>query len=399
MSIPLQALIIEYSADDALLIIDTLQHGGFDVSHRRVQSAIDTEAALITEKWDVIFADYMLRGFTGMDALVLSRELAADTPFIIVSGSIGEEIAVEAMRAGAHDYVMKDRLQRLPAAVARELREAKNRMQKRAAEKERDRQREEVAQKNEELAARAEQLYRSNRDLERFAFIAAHDLQEPLRNVRAFSQLIVRRYAPAENPDAREFASYVSEGVQRMEALIRGLLAYSRAIHNGGISLINVDTAKIVRLLLRQLSEQIADAGAEVTYGPLPSVIADELQLIAVLQNLLTNALKYRDAGRAPKIIISASEREKDTIFSVADNGIGIAPEYKDQIFVIFKRLHRASDIPGIGVGLALAKRLVQNHGGDIWVESEPGKGSTFHFTIPHADASSLPPANSRSAQ
>ena len=392
---PLRALIIEDSADDAVLIIDTLQHGGFDVSPHRVQTAIDTQAALSTERWDVIFADYMLRGFTGMDALELSRELAADTPFIIVSGSIGEEIAVEAMRAGAHDYVMKDRLQRLPAAVARELREAENRTQKRAAEKERDRQREEVAQKNEELAARAEQLYRSNRDLERFAFIAAHDLQEPLRNVRAFSQLIVRRYAPTDNADAREFATYVSEGVQRMEALIRGLLAYSRAVHNGGISRISVNTTKVVELLIRQLSEQIADAGAEVTHGPLPWVVADELQLIAVLQNLLINALKYRDASRAPKIIISAYKRENDTIFSVADNGIGIPLQYQEQIFVIFKRLHRAADIPGIGVGLSLAKRLVQNHGGEIWVESEPGKGSTFHFTLPHADANSLPPASS----
>jgi light-regulated signal transduction histidine kinase (bacteriophytochrome) len=385
----LRALIIEDSADDALLILDTLQQGGFDVSSRRVQSAAETQAALKGEQWDIVFADYMMRGFTGMDALALSQKFASDTPFIIVSGSIGEDIAVDAMRAGANDYVMKDRLQRLPAAVERELREAENRKQKREAERERDRQRQ-------ELAARAEQLYRSNRDLERFAFIAAHDLQEPLRNVRAFSQLIVRRYAP-EDGDARQFALFVSEGVQRMEALIRGLLSYSRAIHDGSISPVTVDTGKIVALLMRQLSVHIGEAAAEITFGPLPTVVADELQLMAVLQNLLSNALKYRQPDSSPKIHISGERRRTDTLFSVADNGIGIPREYQEQIFVIFKRLHRSAEIPGIGVGLSLAKRLVRNHGGDIWVESEPGKGSTFYFTIPHEIANSSPLASTRS--
>jgi signal transduction histidine kinase len=382
----LRALIIEDSADDAFLIVDTLQQGGFDLVSRRVQTMRETRSALEQERWDVIFADYMLQGFTGLDALALCRELACDTPFIVVSGSIGEDRAVDAMRGGASDYVMKDRLQRLPAAVERELREAKNRIQKRAAEQERDRQREELARTNEELAARAEQLLRSNRDLERFAFVAAHDLQEPLRNVRAFSQLLVRRYA-SDDAEAGEFAGYISEGVQRMEALIKGLLSYSRATHDGEISLRNVDTAKLVQALIRQMSGYIAQARAEVTCGFLPVVAADETQLSEILQNLLSNALKYAHSQRPAQIHIFAEQRDGDTLFSVRDNGVGIAPQYYDRIFLIFKRLHRAADIPGTGVGLALAKRLVENHRGAIWVESETGSGSTFRFTIPHVAA------------
>ncbi|HEX8274216.1 MAG TPA: PAS domain S-box protein [Longimicrobiaceae bacterium] len=233
----------------------------------------------------------------------------------------------------------------------------------------------------EELAARSEELERSNRELEQFAYVASHDLQEPLRMVASYTQLLARRYRGRLDEDAEEFIGYAVDGVTRMQALINDLLAYSRVGTRGG-SFEPVEVDAVLERVLASLGPAMEDAGATVTHDPLPTVPGDPVQLGQLLQNLVANAVKFR--GEAPPRVHVSAERDGDGwTFSVADNGIGIDPEYADRIFVIFQRLHTRAEYPGTGIGLAICKKIVERHGGRIWFEPAPGGGTVFRFTLP----------------
>jgi signal transduction histidine kinase len=224
-------------------------------------------------------------------------------------------------------------------------------------------------------------LQRSNQELRQFAYIASHDLQEPLRTIATFTQLLVSRASSAEDPQHAEFATYIVDGVQRMSSLIRGLLQYSST----GVSNSLPDEPSSAEAALSQavfaLSASIQENAAVITHDPLPDVWMDDRSLTLLLQNLIGNAIKYR-CPDPPHIHISAEPVESDWRFSVSDNGIGIAPEYHERIFGIFKRLH-GKEVPGTGIGLAICQRIVQWHGGKIWVKSKPGCGAAFHFSVP----------------
>jgi PAS domain S-box-containing protein len=235
----------------------------------------------------------------------------------------------------------------------------------------------------ETLQRYVENLKRSNEDLERFAYIASHDLQEPLRNVVNFSQLLSRRYQGKLNADADEYIGYIVEGGKRMQALVQDLLEYSR-VHTKGQAFQPVNCDEVVDQVTRNLQVTIKESNAVIQTGPLPTVLADPTQLTLVFQNLLGNAIKFR-REESPYIHISAEKREDMWKFVVRDNGIGIDPAFFDKIFVIFQRLHTREKYPGTGVGLAIVKKIIERHGGEIWVESEIGKGSTFYFTLPPA--------------
>jgi len=234
----------------------------------------------------------------------------------------------------------------------------------------------------EQIRRYAEDLERSNRDLQHFAYVASHDLQEPLRMVRGFMELLAKRYRGRLGPDADEYIRYAVDGAARMQNLIKGLLAYSR-VGTQGKRLAPIDAAASLRQALENLQVVIEETGAEIIAGDLPWVMGDDVQLAQLFQNLISNAIKFR-SGEPPRIRIAAAEEGVGFWrFSVADNGIGFDPRHAERIFQMFQRLHGQGEYEGTGIGLALCKRIVERHGGRIWVESEPGKGSTFYFTLP----------------
>ena len=310
--------------------------------------------------YDVILADYKLPNWNGMESVEILRREKLDIPVMVVTGSLGELTAVECIKRGAADYVLKDQLARLPESVRRAIRER--------------RLREENKQGQDDLA-------RSNRDLEQFAYVASHDLQEPLRMVAIYTQLLAERYKGKLDADADKYIHYAADGALRMQALVRDLLAFSR-IGRQDIEFQKIDCNSTMDTVLKNLQVAIEESGARVAYEQLPTVMADPSQLMQVLQNLIANGIKFR--GTEPPVIqITSQQKDREWVFSITDNGIGIAPEYAEVVFVIFKRLHSRTDYPGSGIGLSICKRIIEYHGGRIWVESEPAHGCTFHFTLP----------------
>lgn len=231
------------------------------------------------------------------------------------------------------------------------------------------------------LEERNQQLSRSNAELEQFAYVASHDLQEPLRAVAGCTQLLAQRYRGKLDADAETLMTHIVDGAARMKALIEGLLSLSRVTGQRDQKKM-VDIGEVARQALKNLDAAVKATGAAVTLDPLPTLTANPLQLLQLLQNLIGNALKYRSA-ESPRVHVGAERSGKDWKISVQDNGIGIAPAYFERIFGVFQRLHTREEYPGTGIGLAICRKIAESHGGRIWVESEPGKGSTFYVTIP----------------
>jgi PAS domain S-box-containing protein len=247
-----------------------------------------------------------------------------------------------------------------------------------------------------EQKEKEEELRRANDDLQQFAFSASHDLQEPIRNVAVYSEIVAKRYHSLLDADGQLFLGFLTEGGRRLATLINDLLAYTRA----GVAETSpamADASVVLQHALSSLAEAIRECDAVVTYGALPQVNMGEAHLQQVFQNLVGNALKYRKE-EPPRIHISAAPHGSGWLFSVQDNGIGIELQYKEKIFGVFKRLHRDQKYAGTGIGLAICQRVVGRYGGRIWVESEPGKGSTFFFTIPQEVERGRPAAFNSSA-
>jgi PAS domain S-box-containing protein len=246
---------------------------------------------------------------------------------------------------------------------------------------ERKRAEEDLRRAHADLERKATELERSNSELEQFAYVASHDLQEPLRMVSSYTQLVLRRYGERLDGDAKEFMAYVVDGAARMKQLIEDLLAYSRVGTRGKeFKPVPVETA--VRRAINNLRAALEETGASITYDAMPTVEADDVQLAQLFQNLMGNALKFRSAS-VPRIHVAVKEQADEWEFAVQDNGIGIEPQYFDRIFMVFQQLHTKGEFPGTGIGLAICKKVVERHGGRIWVSSKPGEGSTFHFTLP----------------
>jgi PAS domain S-box-containing protein len=242
-----------------------------------------------------------------------------------------------------------------------------------------------VAERTKELALANQVLEESNLELKQFAYVASHDLQSPLRSISGFVQLLQLEYQGKLDEQAQDWIGRTVRAIAQMQTLIRDLLSYSGVDARSG-PFTQIPFLDVVNDALTLLEASIHDSGGQVTWGPLPDIMGDRSQLVQLIQNLIGNGLTYC-SDKPPHIHLSAERSGKEWIFSVRDNGIGIDPKHYEQIFEIFKRLHSQKDHPGTGIGLAVCRRVVKRHGGKIWVESEPGQGSTFHFTIPEGIA------------
>jgi PAS domain S-box-containing protein len=233
----------------------------------------------------------------------------------------------------------------------------------------------------EQLLRRTRELEDANSELQQFAYVASHDLREPLRMVTSFAQSLEKRYKDKLDNTANEYIDFMVDGAARMQNLIDDLLLYSR-VGTRGVAFEPVDMEKVLQDVLGDLRITIEESKAKVTHDPLPAIEADPTQMMQVMQNLVTNAIKFRRDEEAPAVHVSARREDSEWVFSVKDNGIGIDQELFGRLFVLFSRLHVQGKYPGTGIGLAVVKRIVQRHGGRVWVESWPGKGSIFYFTM-----------------
>ena len=356
----LRVLLVEDDPADSEMIVHALRNAGFVVEHELVQTEEEFRARVHQNSYDAILADYRLPGWKGTETVEILRRKGLDIPVVLVSGALGEEMAVECIKQGAADYILKDHLVRLPPSVRRVIEEKQLRDENRRTQ---------------------EELARSNRDLEQFAYVASHDLQEPLRMVAMYTQLLAERYQGQLDASADKYIHYAVDGALRMQELVQDLLAFSR-VGRTGTDLQAIETREVVETALINLQGAVRESGAEISRGDLPVIVADRTQMVQLFQNLIGNAVKFHGTD-PPQIQITAEREGSNWRFSVRDNGIGIAAKHVDQVFGIFTRLHTRAEYPGNGIGLAICKKIVEQHGGTIWVESQPKKGSDFRFTIP----------------
>ncbi len=380
MSRPLNVLMIEDSEYDAELVLEELRRGDFEPSAVRVDTPEAMLAALQDRQWDLILSDYTMPRFSGPEALSMLKQHALDVPFIMISGTVGEDIAVASLKAGASDFLVKGQLLRLLPAISRELQDAKERLARRQAERD-------LEKSHAILAHYTQKLEQSNKELEHFATIASHDLQSPLRKVQMFSNHLQSVTQGQLSPEAAEDIVRIQRAVQKMQEMIQDLLAFSR-VNRKGKPFAPVAIAPLIQETVRDQEDVIQTLGARVEVDiPDPSLQPeiDALQIQALLCNLIENALKFSQEGVAPHIRIHGAKLATEDSYriTVEDNGIGFKAEFAERIFEVFERLNGVSQYPGTGMGLAICKKIVERHQGAIKAESTPGEGSRFIITLP----------------
>jgi signal transduction histidine kinase len=374
-----------------------------DMGHEIIMAHSGREAlrCLMNEEISVILMDVQMPTMDGFETatLIRRRERSRQTPIIFLTAvGRGENEMFRGYQVGAVDYLIKPfipEILRFKVAVlmelqakTRDLKEANDELLRLNASLE-----ERVRSRTVELEAQGRLLARSNEELGQFANLASHDLQEPLRSMSTYLYLLERELGPALGQEARSHIASAMDASKRMRELIGGLLSFSR-LESAGQEPREVDCAQTVREVLHVLEGTIAEKKARVSAGPMPTVPGDPAMLRQVFQNLVDNALKFSN-GLAPEIEVGGEVKEGEALLWVKDHGIGIAPKDFGKLFKLFKRLHTMDEYPGSGLGLALCKKIVERHGGRLWLESEPGKGSTFFFTLPaepgHGDRDSKP--------
>ncbi len=337
-----------------------------DLGQNIVKAKSGTEALryLLQQDFAVILLDVNMPGMDGFEtaSLIRQRKNSEHTPIIFITAiNTNETHVYRGYSLGAVDYIF--------TPVVPEVLKAKVAVFV------------DLAKKTQQIRVQAQELARSNRELEEFAYVASHDLQEPLRMVGSYTQLLAQHSKEHLDAEATEYVEVVIKSVKRMHALINDLLEYSR-IGRRTKKLTSTNCEDVLQAVMFDLKSLVTETQAKITHDMLPSVMADNSKLYQLFQNLISNALKFH-GNRPPKIHVSATLKDGEWIFSVRDNGIGIETCYFDRIFQVFQRLHSSREYPGTGIGLAICKKIAEFHGGRIWLDSEFGIGSTFYFAIP----------------
>ena len=395
-------LIVDDRPANLLTLESILEDLGQDIV--KATSGREALRFVLREDYAVILLDVKMPEMDGFEtaAMIRERDRSRHTPIVFLTAHKDEEHLFRGYYAGAVDFLykpinpevlrskiavfvdlnLKTAMLRQQAQVLR----ARNEELEKQVEQRREAERRVLALNTEleaRVRARTAELSRSNDELRQFAYAASHDLKEPMRTIGSYTQLLSQRYNDRLDATGKEFLQYVVEAVKRMDMLLSDLLSYSQHLGAKPAAFETVNAEAVLAGVLMNLQAAIKEARGTVTHDPLPTEItADFAQLSQLLQNLVSNALKYRKPDVSPEIHISAAESDDEWTFSVRDNGVGIEPAYRDQVFGIFKRLH-GREYPGTGMGLAICKKIVERLGGRIWVDSEPGAGSTFSFTIP----------------
>jgi signal transduction histidine kinase len=363
----LHALIIEDWDADAQLVVRELRRHGYEVEYERVETGPAMKQALAHKDWDIILCDYSLPEFNAMNALTTLKESGLDIPFFVISGTIEEETAVTALKAGAHDFMVKGRLARLVPAIEREMKEAEIRRAHRQAEAERV-----------NLTASLEVV---NAELERFLYTAFHDLRSPLVTIQGFLGMLKNDLPTGKQDKIQSYIERISGAASKMDTLLSGLLKLAKVGYVIRPSE-DVDLLALTREILKGMDERLRSRNITVMISPdLPTLYGDRVHLGEVLENLIENAVKYTAGQPYPVIEIGTRTQDSQQIIFVKDNGQGIDLRYQKRIFNLFEKLDPLGE--GSGLGLALVKRIIDMHDGNIWVESEgEGQGSVFCFTI-----------------
>ncbi len=375
MSAELRVLVIEDSEQDTALLLRELRKGGYAPVCERVETPSAMRVALEKQTWDVIISDFIMPQFSGIEALKLLQDTGMDVPFIVVSGQIGEDTAVQAMKAGANDYIMKDNLRRLVPAIEREVRDAQIRRDRQRVEEELHRKQEELR-----LARKMDELK------DEFLGLLSHEIRTPLTTLLGSLAILRGDYGSLTKEDSRQLIDDAYHEAQSLCNIMDNLLELSR-VQAGRLNLfretIPIDT--IVDEVVAKMGRNSTNHRLVTDIAPgLPQALADPVRVQIVLRNLIDNAIKYSPQGG--DVVVFATQEAQELVIGVRDQGIGISQSDKERLFRPFERLGvNSADIKGTGLGLIVCRRLIEAHGGRIWGDSELGKGSTFYFTLPVA--------------
>lgn len=361
---PLNVLIVEDNEDDLDFMLRTLQRGGYKLNHKCVDNEQSLVNALKAQDWDIVLTDFNLPQFSGANTVSLIREtLELDVPIIVVSGAIGEETAVQLIKAGAQDYVLKDKLARLPVAVEREFSAAQARRERIASEKQRVLER------------------------ENFISIVAHDLRAPVQRVETMVQLLRTDYEAHFDDEGKDIVFRIERSAARLRLMLASLLAYTR-YGRGATKGKVASLANTIEEVLEKVGLDRTNSDIRIALGDASWIKGDSVLIGHVIQNLVGNAYKFRSKDKPFKITFDASHIGDGKVqVSVTDNGIGIEPRFVDKVFDIFYRLHDEDEYDGTGIGLAICKKTVNDHGGAIWIDSKHSGGTRAIFTLDAADA------------
>jgi two-component system, sensor histidine kinase and response regulator len=350
----------------------------------RVEEAANGEAALaltVSLRPSLVLLDVNM---PDIDGLEVCRRVKTDpstclTPILQISASaVTADQRVRGLDNGADGYLVEPVDSEVLLATVRSL------LRMRQAEERLESANRALQEANIALRARETELLQANQELEQFAYAASHDLQEPLRTITAYTQLLLRRNEGRLEPESEDFATLITNAAARMQRLISDMLAYSQSTHADPVAQ-PVDLNAVLAAARLNLSQSLLETGAALEAGILPVVLGEETQLVAVFQNLLSNSLKYRDKHRTPVLTVTAEDRGNEWVIAVGDNGIGFEPLYAQRIFGLFKRLHSQNEYDGTGVGLSIVQRIIERHGGQVWAEGRKGEGATFYFTMRRA--------------